>query len=358
MVFSRRIAGTRGLVGLLLATTMVTAGCASSSSGTQGSKSTSSATVASKDCAAGAIAFSQPLPAPTELLISNVIKSDVQASGRKYLTADANLNPSQQASQIETMVQQGAKVVIVDPIDAAALRSLYSKLRTQGVKFVEINSSSSGADVTLVPRNSESAAAAAAYLKAKVGRGEVAAVLGPPFPALIPFSAGFKSGAKTSGLNLVATSVDTNISPASTRALALAFKDKFGSALKGIYVFTDTTALGAASARSGSFTPLVVTVQTDDSTIEAIKAGRLAATFDIHVPQDGHITAWAAEQLLCGRHIPSRIFVGKGVFSVDSSNVARYRSMADQTKLPFTVKLVKDSEGNWAVDVPMQSAFK
>src|SRR5436190_3890418 len=54
----------------------------------------------------------------------------------KVLYQNANADASQQQQQFNSVISQGAKVIVLDPVDSAAAASLVKQAQSQGVKVI------------------------------------------------------------------------------------------------------------------------------------------------------------------------------------------------------------------------------
>src|SRR5512143_3660536 len=64
------------------------------------------------------------------------IKKTVEAAGGKYIDKDANLSNEQQATDIDTLISQGAKVLIVLAQDTKAVLPSIAKAKQAGVPVI------------------------------------------------------------------------------------------------------------------------------------------------------------------------------------------------------------------------------
>lgn len=67
---------------------------------------------------------------------AGVIKDVAAANGDGVIVNFANDSTAQQINQIQSMIQRGIKVLILSPVDAAALGSVVTQAQAQGVKVI------------------------------------------------------------------------------------------------------------------------------------------------------------------------------------------------------------------------------
>ena len=66
------------------------------------------------------------------------IQKTVEAAGGKYIDADANLSNEQQATDIDTMISKGAKVLIVLAQDPKAVLPAVAKAKAAGIPVIGV----------------------------------------------------------------------------------------------------------------------------------------------------------------------------------------------------------------------------
>jgi ribose transport system substrate-binding protein len=277
---------------------------------------------------------------PSFVTIQSTLEREFTAMGHEYTAADANNDPSKQISDVETLLQQGCGVLIISPIDTQGIQPALDRVREQDIPIVVQETEEGGPYATNVQTsNYQAAAEAAAYLAEELGEGaRVAALEGPAFAeVLIARNTGFREGAAEAGLEVIATGTNAEITPEGGRAVAATWQQQFGTDLQAIWAFNDTTALGAAAARSGDFQPLVVGMNGDQGAIEAIRAGSMAATWDLQTVKYSKALAWAADQALQGEELPETINIA--MRRIDADNVDEWVPPEELLEEDFAVEL-------------------
>ena len=125
-------------LGLLVgAVAMIAAACSSSGSGGSAAPGGSAAAAGSggAGCTVGVSwnNFQQPRWAAHD---KPNIQKTVEAAGGKYIDADANLSNTQQATDIDTMISKGAKVLIVLAQDTKAVLPSIAKAKQAGIPVI------------------------------------------------------------------------------------------------------------------------------------------------------------------------------------------------------------------------------
>ncbi len=286
------------------------------------------------------LGFSAPLPDPNYDLIYGMIARDVKKAGGRSQFTQANLDPNKQIADIRAMVSGGVNVLIVAPVNPQAVQQALNAARSRGVKIVATDIFVGGPYATNVATSPRDAGfEAARYLKQTVGDGAVAAILAPTFAGevIAARNRGFLAGAKQFGLNLVAQDTATAFSPDEGAKILGTYRVRFGSTLKGVWIFNDVLALAAPALTGSGFDPAIVGVNGIPAFIGLIQGGKAAATWNLHPEAIAHTLAWASHRAICNIKLPKNIFVP--VTKVDRANAARWVAWERLPTLPFQVKL-------------------
>ena len=124
-----------GRLGALAAATAILVGACSSSSASPAASAGAGGSAAATDCTVGVSwnNFQQPRWAAHD---KPNIQQTVEAAGGKYIDADANLSNEQQATDIDTMISKGAKVLIVLAQDTTAVLPEIKKAKDAGIPVI------------------------------------------------------------------------------------------------------------------------------------------------------------------------------------------------------------------------------
>jgi ABC-type sugar transport system substrate-binding protein len=292
------------------------------------------------DEAQGAVVgYSEPLPDPNFQFIERIMAQALGEYGAELRPVNANLDPGKQVADINTLVQSGVDVLIANPIDPNATLPAFDRARAQGIPVIAQETTVGGPFFTNVTADVESAAAQGAQLLADtVGDGgQVAALNGPSFAeVIVRENEAFAAAAEEAGLEVVDTQVNQQITPQGAQAIAQAWRDRYGADLAGVWTFNDTSAVGVASAFSGSDErPAIVSINGQPEVIPLIESGEVLATFDIRQDKLGQALAYAALGAICGTEVPEEIVVP--VQLIDQSNAGEYRTLEERVEDPFEV---------------------
>ncbi|MGY1670581.1 sugar ABC transporter substrate-binding protein [Geodermatophilus sp. SYSU D00710] len=284
------------------------------------------------------VGYSEPLPDPNFLFIEQIIEQALGEYGAELRPVNANLDPGKQVADINTLVQSGVDVLIANPIDPNATLPAFDRARAQDIPIIAQETTVGGPFFTNVTADVESAAAQGAQLLAEtVGDGQVAALAGPNFAEVITReNEAFAAAAEEAGLDVVDTQVNQQITPQAAQAIAQAWRDRYGADLAGVWTFNDTSAVGVASAYSGSDQrPAIVSINGQPEVIPLIESGEVLATFDIQQDKIGQALAYAALAAICGSEVPEEIVVP--VARIDQVNAGEYRPLEERVDDPFEV---------------------
>jgi ribose transport system substrate-binding protein len=344
----------RGVLGLTLIAMLGLAGCGDDepASGTPSSQSTESdAAGLGCDAAKGkTVGFSEPLPDPNFAAIEDILTNALGKYGVKVTAVNANLDPGKQIGDLNTLLQQQVSVLIVNPVDPNATKSVLDQFRGKDIPIVALDTMIGGPYFTTVREDMQTAGAEGAkLLKQTVGDGKVAAIYGPPFAEILNWEKeGFDSTAKQIGLNVVASGVNQKITPEGAKEFADSWKEKYGADLKGIWTFNDVSAIGVASSLDGTFKPAIVSINGQPDVVPLIKDGKVLATFAVPYEKTGQSLAYAALAALCGREMPQEVLVP--LTKLDKSNVDSFRPIEERVNDPFDVEF-EERDGNTYVKV-------
>jgi ABC-type sugar transport system substrate-binding protein len=157
---------------------------------------------------------------------------------------------------------------------------------------------------------------------------------------------GLIDGLKQAGCQILATQQDQDTAD-SAKAIADAWKTKYGNEMNVLAVYTDNSALGAMSSTDQSFNPYIVSFNGDDGAIQAMRkpSSRFVADGVVLFPEIGNGIGVAAGDLLAGVKLPKTIISRMRI--VTPSNVGSYQSYAARLRVPMQVAFVR--EGNETV---------
>ena len=288
------------------------------------------------------VGFTIPIADPAYLTMPNVLRRALRRSNINLITAVTQQpNPGKQITDIDSMVSRGARILIVAATDPVAIQPALQRARARGVKIVVTDVFVGRGYVTNVATSPFDAGfQAARFLRERIGTGQVGSIEGPTFagPVLTARNQGFRAGANRSDLNVVDYQTNNTFIDVGARQIADAWRVRHPQ-MRGIFGFNDATAAGAASARAGSFQPVVVGINGDPRVIAAIRARQIAATWDLQPVLIGRALALGVETARCNRRLPALIRVP--VKRIDAANARRWVPWNTDARKVVNVRLTR-----------------
>lgn len=328
----------------------------SSAAGPQPSSASASAVATSQDygcpAAKGKVAgFSEPIADPNFTAIQAILVKSLAKYGVTVKALNANLSPPKQISDINTMLAQGINVLIVNPVDPHATEAVLNQVRAKNIPIVALDTKIGGPYFSTVHDDMEYAGAEGARtLKQLVGNGSVGEIAGPPFAEVLTWERqAFEAEAKQIGLHIIAVGVNQQLSPPGGAQIAAAWKVKYGSAMKGIWATSDSTAIGVVGTKSGNFAPQIVSINGQPEALPLVQSGKINTTFGVPYDKTAQALAWAALQALCGKTAPQVIYIP--TIKLNASNVATWEPIAQRLNNPFEISF-EDRNGQTFVKYP------
>ena len=308
------------------------------------------ATAASGSGEGAVVGYSQPIGRdPAIATIVQVLEQELNSYGHEFVTVDANLDPGKQISDIDSLTQQDIDLLIVNPIDATATQPALDRAREAGIQVLSQETEQAGPYETILKTtNFEAAQEMTSYLSEEVGDGGVLAIAGPPIAeVVIARNEGFDQGAADAGLNVLDTQVNEDITPETARAVTGTMQQQFGDQVEAIWAFNDTSALGAASAFTDGFSPVLIGMNGSQEAIDAINEGVMTATWDLQIVKYAKAMAWAADQALQGESLPEVINVE--MQRIDESNIDEWQPPEELIGQDFEIELEERDGGTFLV---------
>ncbi len=232
-------------------------------------------------------------------------------NGTQVISVDAQDDSAKQTNDVDDLVQQGVDVILINPVDSAAIAPAVESANSAGIPVIMVDrATDAGEFVTLVASdNVAGGEMAGQYIVDQVGEGaKVLQLEGVPgASATNERGQGFENVAETS-LNLV-DSQSANFD----RAEGLTVMENMLQAnpdVEAVFAQNDEMALGAIEALQGAGLQGQVTVVSFDGTdggLEAVENGTLAATIAQQPEEMGRLALQAAFDYYAGEEIPEKI---------------------------------------------------
>jgi ribose transport system substrate-binding protein len=160
------------------------------------------------------------------------------------LGADYELN--KQASQIDSLVAGGSKILVINAVDAVAVKPFIEKAKAAGVVVAAMDVSAAGADLTVMTNNVQAGEIACEELAKRLnGKGDIAIINGPPISSIMDRVKGCKAAfAKHPEIKILSDDQDGKASREGGMAVMQALLTRF-SKIDAVFGANDPTAIGA-----------------------------------------------------------------------------------------------------------------
>lgn len=248
-------------------------------------------------------------------------KAAADKAGVSLTVVDAGDDATKQVSDIEDLVAKNVSVIIVNPVDSDAVTGAVQEAINKGIKVISVDRAVNDVEVDceIASDNVMGAELATQYIVDTLGEGiKVAELVGTSgASAAIDRSEGFHNIAdekmdvvasqtanfdRTEGMSVMENMLQAN------------------SDIQAVFAANDEMALGAVEAISGAGKDiLVVGFDATDDAIEAIKAGRMAATIAQQPELIGSTAVENAMKLINGETIEKSIPVEVTLITKDNA---------------------------------------
>lgn len=246
------------------------------------------------------VGFTSPIAANSYVTaITEAAQAVIEGAGGEFILRDANLDPNQQVTDIEFFISQGVDAIIVEmpPVYEAIQPSLQAA-HDAGIAIIahnvdmdyEANAPEAPMDAQVIDNRIEAAKLQFEYIAEHVpDGGKILFVGGPaPSPAIVSSEDEFvKLVEESENFELydLVNNMTDDISGAQPLVAAALAADP---GIVAIAAYNDPSAVGAAQAGLDANRDLVIVgLQAQPEGVDAIKAGTLAATVDLHIIESG-----------------------------------------------------------------------
>jgi ribose transport system substrate-binding protein len=251
-----------------------------------------------------------------------------KAHGIKMVVTDAQDNPAKQVADIQSLMSQGIKVIMVSPDQAEPLTPIIKLALKQGVKILTLDRSvNTPVTEHIGGDNPAIAKEAADYLGDELGgKGDVVEIQGTAgASATIDRHNGFKAEikAKYPGIKIIASQYADYLRQPAQKYMDDVLQRFSKGKIQGIYAHNDEMALGAIQAleQAGRLKEVkVISIDGENEGIQAVKDGKLIATFAYpYVAPQGAEQAYKVAQ---GQAVPARLVLKTP--RIDETNVDQW----------------------------------
>ncbi|WP_423189934.1 D-ribose ABC transporter substrate-binding protein [Alkalibacterium sp. f15] len=239
------------------------------------------------------------------------VETAAEAEGTDVRTVDAQDDTAKQLNDVNDLIQQGVDVLLINPVDSAAIEPAIESANSAGIPIITIDRSSEGGEVvTLVASNNvEGGEMAAQRIIDLVGEGAVTVQLEgvPGASATRERGEGFMNVAED-GLDVV-DSQTANFN----RSEGLTVMENMlqsNSDVEAVFAQNDEMALGAIEAIEAAGLAddiIVIGFDGNDDALAAVEEGRLDATIAQQPDEMGRIAMETAYEYFEGGEIEEYI---------------------------------------------------
>jgi len=268
--------------------------------------------------------------------MSNPFFSAMEKGGKKAAAdigatlnvQDAQLDLSNQNTQIDAFIQQGMDLIVISAVDEAGIEPAIERAKAAGIIVIAVDTPAKGADAAVMTNAVQAGEKSCDYLFTRMGgKGEVLLVDGTPIQTIIDRIQGCKNVAKKyPGIRIVGQQSSRN-----DRASGLAVTTDMLTAhpdVAGIFGMNDPSALGAVLAveQAGKAGSIKVTgVDGSPEAVEELKrsGSPFIGTATQNPGEMVHQAIKIAQDIAAGRPVAARNILIPSVL-VTRDNVTQY----------------------------------
>lgn len=248
---------------------------------------------------------------PFFVKMADSVKAEAAKQGVEVKIVDAQNDPAKQANDISDLIQQHVDVLIVNPVDSAAVGNSVISANEAKIPVITVDRSSDSGDVAthIASNNIKGGEMAADFLVQKLGEGaEVAELEGiPGASATRERGEGFHNIADNKLKVLAKQSADFDRSKGLTVAENMI---QANAGIKAIFAHNDEMALGAISAaKSANKNIMIVGFDGTENGMKAVEDGDLVATIAQQPDKMGEMGVDAAVKLAKGESVEKNIAI-------------------------------------------------
>lgn len=158
--------------------------------------------------------------------------------------ADYDLN--KQASQIDSFIAGGSQVVLINAVDAVAVKPFVEKAKAAGAVVAAMDVSAAGSDLTVMTNNVQAGELACTDLAERLkGKGDVVIINGPPISSIMDRVKGCKQAfSKYPDIKVLSDNQDGKASREGGLAVMQSLLTRFDK-IDAVFGANDPTAIGA-----------------------------------------------------------------------------------------------------------------
>ena len=331
--------GSGALAALAAAGALITVAACTSASAPTGGASANPPSASSASKGGITIGFANPQGTqPVLQAFQQALTAAAAREGDHVISLNAGLNVNQQVSDIQTLITDKVKAIVVFPLAGPALVPALTQARKAGIKLIGYNALIPGktAPKSAAPFDTDldqgiivkGARDAATYVQGALhGKGNVLGInIAAPVPSLDAFVANYKTyvTAGHPGIHWLSTAADQSDSLSGGQTATADAITRYGKKINAVMSYTDEAAIGAANAlqQAGIKNTVIVGQQGNADGISALKAGRIQGDIDVQPWKQALYALAMAKDLVGGKSVP--VMVQYPTVFITKSNVSSY----------------------------------
>lgn len=194
----------------------------------------------------------QEMNNPYFVVMKQALEDAGKSIGAELFISDARHDVSKQVSDVEDMIQQGVKILILNPTDSAGVESLVKSIKAKGVTVVSVDAEAKGPiDSYVGSKNYDAGFKACDYLATTIKSGNIGILDGIPSFGILERTRGCREAiAKHPSIKIVSVQNGKQ-----ERDQALSVTENMLQAnpdMKGLFSVNDNGSLGALAAIESS----------------------------------------------------------------------------------------------------------
>ena len=246
---------------------------------------------------------------PFFVTLNDAAKAKADSLQAKLTVVDAQNDASKQAADVEDLIQQGVKLIIINPVDSAAVASAIESANKAGIPVITVDRSAGGGKVIshIASDNVAGGKLAGDYMLKSIAAGSDVAMLEgvAGSSAAIERGEGFTKAVEGKVKIVASQTADFD------RSKGLSVMENILQAnpnIKAVFAQNDEMALGALEAIAAAKKDImVIGFDATADAVAKVKEGKLAATVEQQPKLIGEQAIDAAVKYLSGEQVPASI---------------------------------------------------
>jgi ribose transport system substrate-binding protein len=274
---------------------------------------------------------------PNQQAITYGQREAAKRLGWRFRSLDANLSPDKQVSDIDTLINLGARGIITWTLDPGAAGAVHRRALQRRIPVVDFGSTQNVTTAVFDERawGCSQGDKAAAYIQRRIRGARVLVIGGPPVPSIVNYTNCFMRAARRRGLRILARQDNVKDTAQTAQPLVQNMLTKYPDT-QAIWAYNDPSALGAGAVVRGSGKQvwvegrqrgiIIMGANGSKDAADGVKAGVMTLTWDAQPSEMGRIAVKVLSLHLKDRAPISRLpkVIVVPMIAWDAKNVGRY----------------------------------